>query len=52
MGIVQRRIPRFEATFALKLETAVSSARVIHISRRACSHALEVGNFDAERYEI
>jgi hypothetical protein len=52
MGIVQRRIPRLEATFVLKLETAVSSARVIHISRRACPHALEIGNFFAEIYEI
>jgi hypothetical protein len=49
MGIVQRRIPRFEATFALKMEKAVFSATMIHISRRACLHTLEIGNIDAER---
>ena len=51
MGIVQRRIPRFEATFTLKMETAVSSEGAIHISRRACLHALEISNIDAERYD-
>jgi len=50
-GIVQRRIPRFEATFALKMETAVSSTRVINICRRACLHALEIDNIDPERYD-
>jgi len=48
-GIVQGRIPKFEVTFVLKMETAVSSARVINISRCACLHALEIGIIDAER---
>jgi hypothetical protein len=51
MGIVQRRIPRFEATFSLKMEAAVFSSRAIHISRRACLLALEIGNTDSERYD-
>lgn len=32
------------------METGVSSARIIHMSRRACLDALEVGNSGAERY--
>jgi hypothetical protein len=50
-GIIQREIPRFEATFALKMESAIFFARVIHIYRRACLHSLEIGNIDAEKYD-